>query len=69
MYEHVTRFVADIDAGTFDERAFSEALYGPTLVGFWRETDELGCCSNWHPAGFEYRGQGFATSEHWMMWQ
>ena len=147
MYEHVTRFIADIDAGTFDECAFTNALYHPeivdltyretldscgltgarpwtadvesldlgatvalltfvhrtdhfyegallgameggflrrifvrlreldggqpqpTLVGFWRETDELGCCSNWHPAGFEYRGQEFATSEHWMMWQ
>lgn len=41
----------------------------PSLVGFWRESDPLGCCSNWHPTGFDYAGNHFATSEHWMMWQ
>ena len=41
----------------------------PTLSGFWREKDELGFCSNWHPSGFDYRGRRFETSEHWMMWQ
>ena len=39
------------------------------LIGFWRESDPLGCCSNWYPAGFRFAGEGFATSEHWMMWQ
>lgn len=38
-------------------------------VGFWREKDPLGCCSNWHPTGFDYRGTHFSTGEHWMMWQ
>ena len=39
------------------------------ILGFWRETDELGFCSNWYPSGFEYRGIRFLTAEHWMMWQ
>ena len=39
MYEHVTRFIADIDAGTFDERAFTNALYHPEIVDLtYRET-------------------------------
>lgn len=41
----------------------------PTQVSFWREKDPLGCCSNWHPTGFNYRGTHFSTGEHWMMWQ
>lgn len=38
-------------------------------LGFWREADPLGCCSNWHPTGFDFRGIHYATGEHWMMWQ
>ena len=41
----------------------------PQQIGFWREKDPLGCCSNWHPTGFDFRGTHFATGEHWMMWQ
>lgn len=41
----------------------------PTQLGFWRENEHLGCCSNWHPTGFDFRGIRFATGEHWMMWQ
>jgi len=41
----------------------------PSQVGFWKEDGHLGCCSNWHPTGFGYRGTRFATGEHWMMWQ
>ena len=41
----------------------------PTHLGFWRENESLGCCSNWHPTGFDFRGTHFATGEHWMMWQ
>lgn len=41
----------------------------PQQIGFWREKDSLGCCSNWHPTGFDFRGTHFATGEHWMMWQ
>ncbi|MBP3883500.1 MAG: NADAR family protein [Olsenella sp.] len=41
----------------------------PAQIGFWRESDPLGCCSNWHPTGFDYRGTHFSTGEHWMMWQ
>lgn len=33
------------------------------------EDEYLGCCSNWHPTGFDFRGTRFATGEHWMMWQ
>ena len=40
-----------------------------TQLGFWRENEHLGCCSNWHPTGFDVRGTHFATGEHWMMWQ
>ena len=147
MYEHVTRFIGEIDDGTISESAFTHALYDPDItdkgyretldayglegarpwsadvesldlrasvalltfvhradhfvegalrdaiengflrrillrieeldggspitgpIGFWRESDPLGCCSNWYPAGFEFMGAGFATSEHWMMWQ
>lgn len=146
MYEHVTRFIEDIDLGGFDEAAFTHALYEPEVVdvryhetleryciardpyapdvesldlpatlatltyvhrndhfcdgalleavesgflrrvlvrlrdlddeiagrgiiGFWRESDPLGFCSNWHPSGFEFAGVSFVTSEHWMMWQ
>ena len=39
------------------------------IIGFWREKDYLGCCSNWYPAGFDFCGTHFATGEHWMMWQ
>lgn len=38
-------------------------------LGFWREGEPLGCLSNWHPTGFDFRGTRFATGEHWMMWQ
>jgi ribA/ribD-fused uncharacterized protein len=41
----------------------------PTQLGFWRETEPLGFCSNWHPTGFDFRGTHFATGEHRMMWQ
>lgn len=41
----------------------------PTQIGFWREDGFLGCCSNWHPTGFDFRGIHFSTGEHWMMWQ
>lgn len=41
----------------------------PSVVGFWKESDWLGCCSNWHPSGFEFAGNTFPTAEHWMMWQ
>jgi len=42
---------------------------GPTLIGFWREKDALGFCSNWHPSGLVFCGREFCTAEHWMMWQ
>lgn len=41
----------------------------PSIVGFWKEKERLGCCSNWHHTGFDFRGTHFATGEHWMMWQ
>lgn len=41
----------------------------PSQLGFWKEDEHLGCCSNWHPTGFDYRGTHFPTGEHWMMWQ
>lgn len=147
MYEHVTRFIGDIDEGTISEGSFTHALYEPEItdksyretldayglegarpwsadvesldlraslalltfvhradhfiegalhdaiesgflrrilahideldggapitgpIGFWRESDPLGCCSNWYPAGFSFADEEFATSEHWMMWQ
>ena len=147
MYEHVTKFIEDIDEGRFSDAEFDEALYHPSIVntcyretlaryrlrgndpwnadveqlnleatlalltfvhradhfnegalykaaedgflrrilvrleklekeissakiiGFWKEKDMLGCCSNWHSAGFVFDGLEYKTSEHWMMWQ
>lgn len=48
---------------------FTSGNTRPTQLGFWRENESLGCCSNWHPTGFDFRGTHFATGEHWMMWQ
>ena len=50
-------------------RELDEGWRRPTLIPFWRESGPLGCCSNWYPADFDFRGTRFATSEHWMMWQ
>ena len=47
----------------------TEDLHPAAQFGFWREADPLGCCSNWHPTGFDFRGIHYATGEHWMMWQ
>lgn len=147
MYEHMTRFIEDLDDGRFDESAFTHALYDPpvfdrryretleahgldgmkpwgadvehldlpttlalltfvhradhfswgalqkavedgflrrilvrlseleeemrshTIIGFWKDDEPNGFCSNWYPAGFEFFGTEFKTSEHWMMWQ
>ena len=161
MYEHVTRFIEDIDAGTFDPAAFTHALYRPSIVdvdyrktledygldrgvyraadiesldlratiavitfihrkdrwndgrtlesevesgflrrllvrlreldpdggqqrkgirmaqnenrpnviGFFREYEDYGFCSNWYPSGFDFCGRHFHTVENWMMWQ
>ena len=41
----------------------------PNIIGFWSAGDAFGEFSNWYPAGFEFLGTQFATSEHWMMWQ
>lgn len=147
MYEHMTRFIEDLDDGRFDESAFTHALYDPpvfdrryretleahgldgmkpwgadvehldlpttlalltfvhradhfswgalgkavedgflrrilvrlaeleeemrshAIIGFWKDDEPNGFCSNWYPAGFEFFGTEFKTSEHWMMWQ
>ena len=55
------------DEGASRPAASSED--GPTLIGFWREKDALGFCSNWHPSGLVFCGREFCTAEHWMMWQ
>lgn len=47
----------------------STAAPSPQQIGFWRETEHFGCFSNWYPAGFDFRGTHFSTSEHWMMWE
>ena len=49
--------------------ASSTATPKPQQIGFWREKEDFGCFSNWYPAGFDFRGTHFSTSEHWMMWQ
>ena len=41
----------------------------PSIIGFWKEDQPYGFLSNWYPAGFEFMGAFFKTSEHWMMWQ
>ena len=147
MYEHLTKFIEDIDDGRFVGARFDEALYHPPIIdlcyretlaryrlrgndpwnaeverlnlaatlalltfvhrtdhfnegtlhraaedgflrrilvrlrelegemrsakviGFWREKDLLGCCSNWYPASFVFDGIEYKSSEHWMMWQ
>ena len=41
MYEHMTRFIEDLDDGRFDESAFTHALYDPPVIDRWyRETLE-----------------------------
>ena len=55
------------DEGASRPAASSED--GPTLIGFWREKDALGFCSNWHPSSLVFCGREFCTAEHWMMWQ
>ena len=45
----------------------SMAAQGP--IGFWKETEAYGFCSNWYPASFYLFNMPFKTSEHWMMWQ
>lgn len=37
------------------------------VIGFYRETDEYGCFSNWYPVTFEVDGIRFASSEQYMM--
>ena len=39
------------------------------MIGFYRETEENGCFSNWHPAEFDYAGKHFKNSEQFMMFQ
>ena len=64
-----TRFTSLLHKrGEFGMTTYAGTLV-PTQLGFWRETEPLGCCSNWHPTGFDFRGTRFATGEHWMMWQ
>ena len=41
----------------------------PQTIGFWSADGVLGCCSNWHPSGFDFLGTTFPTAEHWIMWQ
>lgn len=50
-------------------RELDDGTERPSQIGFWKEDEHLGCCSNWHPTGFDYRGIRFPTGEHWMMWQ
>lgn len=50
-------------------RELDDGIERPSQIGFWKEDEHLGCCSNWHPTGFDYRGIRFPTGEHWMMWQ
>ena len=37
------------------------------VIGFYRETDEYGCFSNWYPAAFIVDGVRFISSEQYMM--
>ena len=60
-------FSVSPDEGASRPAASSED--GPTLIGFWREKDALGFCSNWHPSSLVFCGREFCTAEHWMMWQ
>lgn len=39
------------------------------MIGFYRETEENGCFSNWYPAEFDYAGKHFKNSEQFMMFQ
>lgn len=52
-----------------DDKTAAKTAPDVQMIGFWRENEPFGCCSNWHPTGFDFRGIHFATSEHWMMWQ
>ena len=39
MYEHMTRFIEDLDNGRFDDSAFTHALYDPAVYdNRYRET-------------------------------
>ena len=39
------------------------------MIGFFRETEENGCFSNWYPAEFDYAGKHYMNSEQFMMFQ
>lgn len=41
----------------------------PNVVTFYHEYDKYGFLSNWYKAPFEFHGNTFPTTEHWMMWQ
>jgi len=39
------------------------------VIGFYRETDEYGCFSNWYHAEFDYAGIHYVNAEQYMMYQ
>ena len=39
------------------------------LIGFFHETEEYGCFSNWYPSRFKYAGINYAHVEQFMMYQ
>ena len=41
----------------------------PMVLGFYRETEDHGCFSNWYPAEFDYAGVHYKNSEQFMMVQ
>ena len=53
------RRIAELD-GTWER---------PNVVTFYHEYDKYGFLSNWYEAPFEFAGNTFPTTEHWMMWQ
>lgn len=50
-------------------RELESGTASPSVLGFWRADEQLGCCSNWYQASFDFGGVRFPTCEHWMMWQ